>query len=370
MLKVNGNIECLKPYEPGKTIEEIKREYNLENIVKLASNENSFGTSPKAVEAIKNYAEKAYLYADGSCFKLKEKISKKLNISFEQLIIGNGSNEIIELILRTFIDKGDKIISCFPTFSFYRICAETTFGSYLDVPLLNYLFDLNKIYENIDSSTKVIIICNPNNPTGTVVGKNEFESFIDNIPDDLLVVLDEAYIEFVQENKRIDAVKLIEKYPNKNIIILRTFSKIYGLASLRIGYGISNEKIVNYLNRVRQPFNVNGFAQIAALAALEDSDFLEKTLNGVKKGKEYIYKEFNRLKIDYLESETNFIFFKLNYNNEEVFKKFLKKGIIIRSLKSFGYDNALRVTIGTMEENKKFIDELENILKELQYEKS
>ena len=362
MLKVNGNILNLKPYEPGKTIEEIKKEYKLDNIIKLASNENAFGTSPKAIQALKNFSEKAYLYADGSCSELKSKISEKYEISDENIVTGNGSNEIIELIYRTFTDKGDKIISCLPTFSFYKIAAETTFGEYINIPLKNYKFDLDAIEERIDNKTKIIIICNPNNPTGTIVEKDKLERFLKNVSNNVLVVLDEAYIDFACKDKVFNTIEFLKENNEKNIIVLRTFSKIYGLAALRIGYGISNKWIISCLNRVRQPFNVNGFAQVAAIAALDDNDFLNKTLKGIEKGKKYIYREFENLGVEYLESSTNFIFFKLNYDNDLIFKKFLEKGVIIRSLKSFGYNNALRVTVGTEFENRRFIDTLKSIL--------
>ncbi len=361
MLKVNGNIPNLVPYEPGKTIEEIKREYGLTDIIKLASNENSFGASPKAVEAIKNIADKAYLYADGSCFQLREKIAEKLGLKVNNITVGNGSNEIIELMFRAFIDRGDNIISCFPTFSFYKICAQTTFGDFIEVPLANYTFSLDSILKKINANTKVVIICNPNNPTGTMVPYDKLENFISNLSDNILVVIDEAYIEFADTAQE-DTVELIKKFPNKNILILRTFSKIFGLSMLRIGYGISKIEIADILNKVRQPFNVNGVAQAAAIAALEDDEFIRATLKGVAQGKNFLYNEFEKLGIFYIKSKTNFIFFSLNYDNNTVFKKFLENGIIIRSLKSFGYDTELRVTVGTPEQNEKFINALKNIL--------
>ncbi len=365
MLKVNGNIGNLIPYKPGRRIEEIKELYKLDKIIKLASNENSFGTSPKAIDAIKAFADKANLYADGACSDLRKKIAENTGMSVENIIVGNGSNEIIELLFRAFIDKGDNIVSSTPTFSFYKICSQTTFGSFIEVPLADYTFSLNSMLEKVNEKTKAVIICNPNNPTGTMVLEKDLKNFINNISDETLIIIDEAYIEFVSENKKFDSIELLKTYNDKNIILLRTFSKIYGLSSLRVGYGIARKEISDILNRVRQPFNVNGFAQVAAIYALDDKEFYYKTLKGVKEGKEFLYDSFNALNVFHLKSETNFILFRLEYDNDLIFEKFLKRGIIIRSLKSFGYEKELRVTVGTMEENKLFIKALKEILGEL-----
>ncbi len=362
MIQPAINIQKIEPYKAGLTIEEVKKKYNLKKIIKLASNENSFGPSPKVIEKLKNFSQKAYIYPDGNSSLLKEKISSNIGLKSYNIILGNGSNEIIELIYRTYLNSGDKIISCYPTFSFYKICASTTNAKFLEVPLLNYKFNLNGILNNIDNKVKIVIICNPNNPTGTIVENFELETFIKEMPDNVLIVLDEAYIEFVNKNKNLDSINIIKKYPEKSIIILRTFSKLYGLASLRIGYGISNKIIIDHLNRVRQPFNVNGFAQVAALEALNDIEYANFVINKINEGKKFIYSEMEKLNVDFIQSETNFIFFKLNRDNNYIFDEFLKRGVIIRSLKSFGYNKALRVTIGTQEENKIFIDVLKEIL--------
>ncbi len=364
MIKPTANIENIIPYKAGKTIEEIKRRYNIEKIIKLGSNENSLGTSPKALKAIRNFSKKANLYPDSSCYELIKKMSKILDVSPSNLIFGNGSNEIIELVFRAFISEGSEIISSFPTFSFYKICAKTTLGKFTEVPLKNNFIDTPQIIKHINSNTKIVILCNPNNPTGTVIGQKAIIDIISSLNDDSLLVIDEAYIEFTDKSLGIDSISLLKNFPNKNILISRTFSKIYGLSSLRIGYAVSNEYIINYLNRVRQPFNVNGFAQAAALEALDDTAFLNKTIKTISKGKKYLYKEFSKLKINYIDSETNFIFFETKFDNDTIFEEFLKRGVIIRSLKSFGYDKALRVTIGKERENQIFIQALKNILKE------
>ncbi len=360
MLKPSINIENLKPYRAGMSIDEVKRKYNLSNLIKLASNENSYTPSERVVKALQELSKSPYIYPDGNCTELKKVLSAKLNITPENLIIGNGSNEIIELCYRTFLGKGEKVISCSPTFSFYKICCATTNGKYLEVPLKNNTFDLNAIYTKIDSTTKIIIICNPNNPTGTALSLSELENFFKKIPDNILLVIDEAYIEFSKE--KYGAIDLIKKFPNKNLLILRTFSKLYGLASLRIGYGIANKTIIEFLNKVRQPFNVNAFAQVAAVEALKDEEHKNKVLNHIANEKIYLYRQFQKLNIPFIESETNFIFFETSEDNDKIFEEFLKRGVIIRSLKSFGYSNALRVTIGTSSENRKFINALQSIV--------
>ena len=361
MIKPNPQLNRIIEYKPGKSLEELQRELGISNAIKLASNENPFGASTKAIEAIKNFLNKIHIYPDSHCVNLREKLSKKLNVNFEEIIIGNGSDEIIELIFKAYIGKHDEILSCFPTFAYYKIAAQQTFGEYKEIPLKNYTFDLKNLLESINKKTKIIIICNPNNPTGTYVSNEELYKFLDKIPEHILVIIDEAYFEFFDKDKVVNGIKFIKKFPNKNIIILRTFSKIYGLAALRVGYGISKKEIISNLNKVRQPFNVNGVAQIAAFSALDDEDFLLKTYNNNLKCKKILYEFFQKHQIFYLPSQTNFIFFDPKIDNEKFFNEMLKRGVIIRSLRSFGYQTALRVSIGTEEEISIFLENFEKL---------
>jgi len=357
----NPQLNKIVLYKPGKSIDEVQKELGLKNVIKLASNENPFGTSPKVKESIIDFLNNIHRYPDPNCINLRKKLSEKLKVHFNEIIIGNGSDEIIELIFKAYINKGDEILSCFPTFSYYKIAAEQTFGTFREIPLNNYKFNLSGLANSINNKTKIIIICNPNNPTGTYVSKVELTSFLKSIPSNILVVLDEAYFEFFEKGKEVNGIVLIKEFKEKNIIVLRTFSKIYGLASLRIGYGISKIEIIENLNKVRQPFNVNGIAQIAAIAAIEDENFIVETYENNLKCKKILYEFFDKLKIFYLPSQTNFIFFDPEIDNELVFNELLKRGIIIRSLKSFGYKTALRISIGSEKETNLFLENFEKV---------
>ena len=253
MLKPNPQLKNIISYKPGKSVEELQKELGIKKAIKLASNENPFGTSQRVREAIKNYLKNIHIYPDSHCVSLKEKLSSKLNVDYSQIIIGNGSDEVIELIFKAYIDKNDEILTCYPTFQYYKIAAQQTFGTFKEIPLKNYCFDLKGLLDSIDKKTKIIIICNPNNPTGTYIENKQLYDFVKKIPENVLLIIDEAYFEFFEKDKIVDGVEFVKNFSEKNIIILRTFSKIYGLASLRIGYGISKPEIINNLNKVRQP---------------------------------------------------------------------------------------------------------------------
>ena len=358
MLKyVSENIKNLVPYSPGKPIEELERELGIRGAIKLASNENSLGPSPKAVEAIEKCLGKLHRYPDGGGFYLKRDLARKWGVSGEAIILGNGSNEIIELLIRTFISPGDNAVVSENTFSVYRLIVTAANGDVISVPMKDGRYHLEKMAEGITARTRLIFISNPNNPTGTIVSSEEVREFMNNVPEDVMVVFDEAYAEYVTSNQYPDSMDyLLEE---RNVAILRTFSKIYGLAGLRIGYGLMKKETADMLNRVRQPFNTNALAQIAALAALGDVSHVEKSLRNNQEGKEYLYREFDSMGINYLPSEANFIYFHTNDDGRKVFDLLLKEGIIIRHI---GGPN-LRVTIGLPEENKKFIEAVKKVLR-------
>ena len=359
MVRVTEAIKNIAVYQPGKPIEEVKRELGLKDVIKLASNENPLGVSPKALAAIKEQAGKLNRYPEGTCFKLRQRLSKKLNITAGNLLFGNGSDEIIDIIIKTFCRPDEEIITADKTFLEYKIIALQNSRLVRTVALKNLRYDLKEIKRNINTKTKIVFIANPNNPTGTYVKESEIEEFLSGLPQDIIVVLDEAYFEFVEAPDYPVSIDLLKKSPN--IIILRTFSKIYGLAGLRIGYAVADKEIIRYLERARQPFNVNSLAQAAAFAALNDTDFITKTIKSTKEGKKYIYEELTKLNIEYIPSETNFVLINLKKDGRDVFQKMLKKGIIIRELKQYNLDNFIRVTIGTMPENRKFIKALRKI---------
>ena len=358
---VRENISRFKPYEAGKPIKEVQRELGLKRIIKLASNENPLGPSPLALEAIKKSLSNISRYPDGSCFYLKRKLAEKLNIQPSNIIFGNGSNEIIELIIKTFLNEGEEVIMSKPDFLIFRLATLQENGLPIEVDLKDFCCNLEAIREAITKKTKIIFIANPNNPIGSYVVEEEIRAFIEEVPDNILIVLDEAYYEFAKDEEGYpDSLKFLNK---RNVVILRTFSKAYGLAGLRLGYGLANEEVIGYLNNSRQPFNVNYLAQVAGEAALDDDRFLQKTLRIIEEGKRYLYKELDRLGLSYIKSATNFILIDIKGNSKKLFDKMLAEGVIVREMSTYGLDSWIRVTIGTRNENERFIKVFERLMK-------
>jgi len=348
-----------KPYQPGKPIEEVKRELGLTDVIKMASNENPLGPSPKAVEAIKKYAGSINRYPEGGCFYLRQAVSRKLKIKPEQIIFGNGSDELIGLTLRAFVEEGDEVIVASPTFLMYEVASITHGAKIKIIPMRYFKYDLKAMKDAVTKNTKVVFIANPDNPNGTYVSKYELEDFLKGLPQETIVFLDEAYFEYAQEQDYPNGLDYLGK---NNIIVTRTFSKAYGLAGLRVGYGISSSEIIKYMEAVREPFNVNSLAQVAAIGALKDKDFVAKAKKVVREGKKFIYSELKALGIRYVPSVTNFILIELGSKSGEVTEKLLKKGVIVRNMKAWGLGNFIRVTIGKESENKRFIKELKKII--------
>ncbi|MGE5217928.1 MAG: histidinol-phosphate transaminase [Chloroflexota bacterium] len=355
-------IRSLIPYEPGKPIEEVEREYGIVNSVKLASNENPLGPSPKAVAAIRAKLDQLNLYPDGDCFYLKQGLAQRLGVAPENLIFGNGSNEIIELAARTFMRPGDEAVMAEQAFVVYQLIVQAVGGKSRAVPLKNFTHDLEALAGAVSERTRVLFLANPNNPTGTIYRREEWERFLIKISRDVLVIVDEAYFEYVQD----------PDYPNslryhadeRAILTLRTFSKLYGLAGLRIGYGVAAKDLISLMQRVRQPFNVNAPAQWAALAALDDIDHVRHSLEVNREGLGYLQAEFERLGLDYVPSQANFILVRVG-KGQEVFKQLLGQGVIVRPTGGYRFPEHVRVTVGTMAENRKFIAALENVLRAL-----
>jgi histidinol-phosphate aminotransferase len=348
-------IRTLIPYAPGKPIEEVEREIGIFNSIKLASNENPLGPSPAALDAMREKLAQLHLYPDGDCFYLKRGLAAKLNVAPEQLIFGNGSNEIIELAIRTFMRPGDEAVMARQAFVVYKLIVQAVGGVSQEVPLRNFTHDLEAIGAAISARTRIVFLANPNNPTGTIFHKAAWEKFLKRIRSDVFIIVDEAYFEYVEA----------ADYPNsldyhrqgKALLTLRTFSKLYGLAGLRIGYGIADKEIISLMHRVRQPFNVNAPAQWGALAALDDREHVRRSLENNRQGLEYLAAEFTRLGIEYVPSHANFVFLRVG-KGEDVFNRLLAQGIIVRPMAGYQFPEYLRVTIGTMRENRKFIDGL------------
>lgn len=359
-MKIKKSILNLVPYPPGKPIEELTREYGIKRVIKLASNENPLGPSPLALKAIRSVLPQLHRYPDGSGYYLKQALSQHLGLSADQILLGNGSNEIIELALKTFMNPGSEVLSPVPSFLVYGTAVQALGGKNILVPLKRFTIDLEAILARISSKTQIIIINNPNNPTGTILKKKEWERFISGVPERILILLDEAYIDFVEDPDCPSGLDYINS--KKNLIALRTFSKAYGLAGLRLGYGLARPELIDYINRVRQPFNVNSLAQAAALGALKDQAFYEKTRTLVRAGKKTVEMGLTRMGLSYVPSQANFILIKVPLEAQVVYEAMLKKGIIIRSMKSYGLDNYIRVNIGLPEENQRFLRALKQVL--------
>lgn len=359
-MRCRNQILNIKPYIPGKSIEEVQRELGLDDIIKLASNENPLGSSMKAKAAIEKTLNQLHLYPDGHCISLKDKLSSRLGVNSDQIIIGNGSDEILKLIAEAYLDPSDEVIIADPTFSEYRFVSTLMGSTIKEVKLSDYRHDLEAMLTAVTENTKIVFICNPNNPTGTIVSDIELNQFMAKIPKEILVVVDEAYYEYVSDLQYPDTIALLKEYPN--IMITRTFSKVHGLAALRIGYGIATASVISNLNRVKEPFNVNLLAQAAAQASLEDQEYLDRSITDNEAGKQYLYHEFHKLALAYVPSETNFILVNLKQDAEQLARRLLEKGIIIRSANPFGLSTYIRVTIGTMDQNRRFIAALREVL--------
>lgn len=356
------HIQSIHPYEPGKPIKELEREMGLRGIIKLASNENPLGPSRKAVRAIRRELSDLHLYPEGSSHYLIEKLSQDLGISKNQIIAGNGSNEIIELLARGFLSEGDEVISSDCSFLVYPILTQVCGAKYVSVPMKGWRYDLKAILQAITEKTKLIFIANPNNPTGTYVTQSEVEEFLSKVPKHVVVCFDEAYVDFVDVPDFPHTLYYL-KAGKPNVVILRTFSKAYGLAGLRVGYGLSSPEIIGYLHKIRQPFNVNSLAQIGAAAALGDQFFLWRTKRLVTSGRKYLYKRFEKLELKALPSQANFILVDTGHDANEVFQWFLKQGMIVRSMKAYGLSTWIRVTVGRRSQNAQFYRLMRKYLK-------
>jgi len=358
---INSSIKSLTPYEPGKPIEDLEREYGIRNVVKLASNESPLGPSPKVVKALEQAISGVHRYPDGNGFRLKEALSSKHSIDMSVLTLGNGSNDIIEIVARSFLSQKDNAIYSEYAFAVYPLIVQALGAEGIEVEAKDWGHDLQAMLEAINKDTKVIFIANPNNPTGTFIKKNEMIRFLEKVPGQVIVLLDQAYFDYSNYESEDVSFSLVEDFPN--LLISRTFSKAYGLAGLRVGYSVSSSYIANYLNRVRQPFNVNSLALVAAESALKDDEHLEECLKINKDEKERLYKYFISHGYDYIKSLTNFVSFDCKDISNEVFKSLLPKGVIARSMDIYKMPNHLRVTVGLPEENSKFMESLTSLNK-------
>lgn len=363
MVEEKKALSAIAPYAAGKPIDEVKREFGISEVVKLASNENPYGASPKAIKAAQMALENMNIYPDSNSYDLRNALAKKHGLDSNMFIFGTGSDGLIELLCKTFIEPGDEAIIPYPSFSLYETNVLASNGTAIKVPLNNdYAMDLDKMKKAITDKTKMVWLCNPNNPTGAAYSENAQTEFINSVPDDILIVIDEAYYEYALGDKEYpNSQKLLKEH--KNIIILRTFSKIHGLASLRVGYGMAAPSIINSMDKIRAPFNVNSIAQAAAVAALDDVEFEKTTILKNEENKRYLYAEFEKLGMPYIKSNTNFIMVNTMRDSKTMYVELLKKGYIVKGGHVLGMEGFLRVTIGTKEECRGFISALKEITK-------
>ncbi|PWA12364.1 histidinol-phosphate transaminase [Pueribacillus theae] len=353
-MQIKQQLIPLKPYEPGKPIEEVQRELGLEKVVKLASNENPFGCSEKVKQAIQEQLNALHIYPDGYAFQIREKVAQHLNVDKDQLIFGNGTDEVILILCRAMLSSDTNTVMATPSFSQYKHNALIEGAEIREVPLMNGEHDLDGMLTQIDENTRIVWVCNPNNPSGNYIDKERFLSFLQNVPKHVLVVSDEAYFEYVVAEDYPDTISLLNEY--RNLMVLRTFSKAYGLAALRIGYGVGNPNLIKSLDPARPPFNTSTLAQAAALAALDDQEYIQDCRKKNREGLEQFYAFCSKYKLDYYPTQANFILIDFKRKGNEVFQYLLKNGYIVRSGEALGFPTSARITVGNQEENQGIID--------------
>ena len=355
-------IRAIAPYQPGKPISELERELGISGIVKLASNENPLGASPKAVAAARDALDEIALYPDGNGFALKDALARRYGMAHDQIVLGNGSNDLLELAARAFLSGGDKAVYAAHAFAVYALATQAVGATGISVTAKDFGHDLEAMRAAaVGQGAKMIFIANPNNPTGTFLPGGVLHEFLCALPANILVVLDEAYNEYLPEECRYDSVAWLKKFPN--LIVSRTFSKAYGLAALRVGYALGNPQVMDMLNRVRQPFNVNSVAQAAAVAALQDADFVRQTFALNRRGMAQITDGLSKLELDYIPSFGNFVSFKI-VNATGVYRRLLELGVIVRPIANYDMPDWLRVSIGLETQNEKFLSALKQTLGE------
>lgn len=359
---VPGHIAEIKPYVPGKPIEELERELGIKNSVKLASNENPLGASPAAIKAITESLCKLHRYPDGGGYFLTRKIGEKLGVEPECVVLGNGSDDVIGMLTGALLEPGDEAVMSCQSFLMYEILVKARGAFPVYVPLDSDLgLDLEGMLAKVNEKTRMVFITNPNNPTGSWIEKNNLDSFISRLPENVLVIMDEAYVEFVARD-RFFTTAAREYIDSGRLVALRTFSKAYGLAGLRIGYGVMSKELALVLHRIRQPFNASVPAQTGAMAALDDTEFLDKSVHLVQSELEFLYEKIGEMGLGYHRSQANFFMIELERNADEIFNKMLREGVIIRAMTSYGFPTCIRVNAGTRPENEKFLEALKKVL--------
>lgn len=367
-LHIPNNIETITPYPPGKTQGELEREYGVTNSIKLASNENAWGPSPKVVRALRSALTSLHRYPDSASHDLIQGIASKTGFNPDEIILGNGSNEVIEFLVKAFVRQGDEVISSHPSFLMYQKFVQVHGGENFIVPLRKMRHDLEAIQDVVSEKTRLIFLDNPNNPTGSSLNPLEVYTFFSKVPESVIVVLDEAYVDFMDNEQQVDIFSLIRNTKGRcPVVSLRTFSKVYGLPGLRVGYGLMPREIAGCLNKVRQPFNINQMAQVGALAALEDQEYYQYIVDVTRQGRAHLQAEMERLGCEVYPSQANFLLVKVPGDGQAVYKGLLHKGVIVRPMTAYGFADCIRVTIGKDSENTRFLESLSEILRDLNY---
>lgn len=360
-VKIHDYIAAITPYVPGKPIEELEREYGISGSIKLASNENPLGPSPKAMAAIGRASVNLHRYPDGAGFELSRRLALHMKVSPEKIVLGNGSDDLLGMLARVLLQPGDEVLVPDPSFLMYTIVAQSAGAVPVKVPLTGWSLDLRKMAAGIGPRTRMIFICNPNNPTGAAVCRKDMAAFLAAVPAGVVVVVDEAYFEFVRNGQCVSGTAFLDTHAN--VVILRTFSKAYGLAGLRVGYGIMSEALAELLNRVRMPFNVNTLAQAAATAALDDTGFLAKTLSVVHEGLDFLCAALTGRGLKVVPTQANFFIVDVDRPADDVFQALLRHGVIVRSMRAYGYPTCIRISVGLPEENRRLLDALDHVLR-------
>ena len=361
MYHFRKNIEAISPYRPGKPVKEVERELGIKNSIKLASNENAWGFSPKSKVAMEQAIKLANIYPDSGSFYLRQKIAEFNKIPMENIVVGNGSNEILEIIMRTVLDKNTNIVSSQYAFSIYGIIAQTCGATHIKTIAKNYVPDISAIIEACNEQTAIVIVDNPNNPTGSYVPYSEMKTLLDfTYKNKIMLIVDEAYVEYVRASDYKSMMDHFDKYDN--LVITRTFSKAYGLCGLRIGYGVGNKKIIDLAHKVRAPFNVNMISQYAGEAALGDQDFVSFTVKNTHEGIDYLYNELKKIGINCIPTQCNFIMFEVPMDGKIFFDKLLRHGIIARPMQEYDLNRHIRLSVGTMDQNKKAVESIREVI--------
>lgn len=368
-LNIATNIEEITPYPPGKPLDELEREYGIRDSIKLASNENPWGPSPAAVKAIADCLSGLHRYPDGSSYYLTRALAEWVEADPEEIVLGNGSNEMIEFLVKAFVTPGDEVITSHPSFLMYQKFVQVRGGENLVIELKDLQHDLEAISAAVTDKTRLIFLDNPNNPTGTYIGQEVFDSFLQSLPETVIVVLDEAYIDFVDPAERINVKGYIDAPEGlPGVVSLRTFSKAFGLAGIRLGFGLMHRDIAALLHRVRQPFNINLPAQAGALAALEDTSHYDYTLQATREERNWLSQAVENLGCKPFPSHTNFFLIDVGGDATKLYDAMLYKGVIVRSMRAYGFPSYIRITVGTHDENQRFLGALKDSLGELGYD--